>query len=122
MALAAAACGPGQAGVRARLALVAMLGAHAADTNTERLSPVRHRRFTLAEYHKMIETGILGEDEHLELLEGEIVQMSPHDKPHARALVMLNRWLTRSLGDEYVVRPQVPLTLRTASPSPTSQS
>ena len=95
-----------------------MTGARAAETDTERLSPVRQRRFTLAEYHKMIEAGILGEDEHLELLEGEIVQMSPQDKPHTRALVMLNRWFTRSLGDEYVVRPQVPLTLTDSEPEP----
>lgn len=40
------------------------------------LSPVRLRRFTVAEYHKMIDAGILGEDEHVELLEGEIVEMN----------------------------------------------
>ena len=95
-----------------------MLGARAAETDTERVSPVRQRRFTLAEYHKMIEAGILGEDEHLELLEGEIVQISPQDKPHARALTKLTRWFVRSLGDEYAVRPQLPLTLADSEPEP----
>ncbi len=66
----------------------------------------------------MIETGILGEDEHVELLEGEIVQMSPQEKPHARALGKLTRWLVKGVGDEYVVRPQCPLTLPDSEPEP----
>ena len=94
------------------------LGTKPTDASTERLSLVRNRRFTVAEYHKMIETGILGEDEHVELLEGEIVQMSPQEKPHARAMAKLNRWFTQGVGDEYVVRPQLPLTLPDSEPEP----
>jgi Uma2 family endonuclease len=93
-------------------------GAAVPEPDTERLSPVRHRRFTVAEYHQMIATGILGEDEHVELLEGEIVEISPQDKPHARAMAKLNRWFTRALSDEYVVRPQLPLTLPDSEPEP----
>jgi len=89
-----------------------------AKSDAERLSPVRPRRFSVAEYHGIIEAGILGEDEHVELLEGEIVEMSPQDKPHARALARLNRWFTRALGDEYVVRPQLPLTFPESEPEP----
>jgi Uma2 family endonuclease len=66
----------------------------------------------------MIETGILGEDEHVELLEGEIVQMSPQEKPHARAIAKLNRWFVQGVGDEYVIRPQLPLTLPDSEPEP----
>jgi Uma2 family endonuclease len=66
----------------------------------------------------MIETGILGDDEHVELLEGEIVQMSPQEKPHARAMAKLNRWFTQGVRDEYVVRPQLPLTLPDSEPEP----
>ena len=66
----------------------------------------------------MIDAGILDEDEHVELLEGEIVEMSPQEKPHARATTRLNRWLTRALGDEYMVRVQMPLTLRRSEPEP----
>jgi Uma2 family endonuclease len=80
-------------------------GTRAPEPVTERLSLVRLRRFTVAEYHKMIEAGILGEDEHVELLAGEIVQMSPQEMPHARAIAKLNRWFAQDLGDEYVVRP-----------------
>jgi Uma2 family endonuclease len=59
----------------------------------------------------MIENGILGEDERVELLEGVIVTMSPQKDAHAWAIQWLNRLLVRRLGDEYGVRRQLPLTL-----------
>jgi Uma2 family endonuclease len=70
------------------------------------------RRFTVDEYHRLIAAGILDEDEHVELLEGVITAMSPHGGPHARCIQWLNRYLIRTLPDAYVVRPQLPLTLR----------
>jgi Uma2 family endonuclease len=66
----------------------------------------------------MIEAGILGEDEPVELLEGEVVEMSPQDKPHARALARLNGRFARALGEDYVVRPQLPLTFPDSEPEP----
>jgi Uma2 family endonuclease len=70
------------------------------------------RRFTVEEYHQLIEAGILDEDEHVELLEGVITSMSPHGGPHARCMQWLTRYLIRTLPDAYVIRPQLPLTLR----------
>jgi Uma2 family endonuclease len=69
------------------------------------------RRLSTEDYHRMIETGILGDDERVELLEGVIVAMSPQKDPHAWAIQWLNRLLVRALGDEFWVRPQLPLTL-----------
>lgn len=69
------------------------------------------RRLSIEDYHRMIETGILGEDERVELLEGVIVAMSPQKDAHAWAIEWLNRFLARTLGDEFRVRPQLPLTL-----------
>lgn len=40
-------------------------------------------RFTVEEYHRMAEAGILGEDDRVELLEGEIVDMPPIGSEHA---------------------------------------
>ena len=59
----------------------------------------------------MASAGIFDEDERVELLEGVIVAMTPQSAPHARRIQWLTRFLVRTLGDEYAVRPQLPLTL-----------
>ncbi len=74
-----------------------------------RLEP--QRRISVGEYHRMIEAGILDEDEHVELLEGVIVEASPQSEAHAHAIQWLTRTLLRALSDDYFVRPQLPLTL-----------
>ena len=52
------------------------------------------RLFTIDDYHKMIDTGILHEDDRVELLNGEIQPMSPIDSVHAANVNRLNRLLT----------------------------
>jgi Uma2 family endonuclease len=69
------------------------------------------RRLTVEEYHRMIEAGILDEDERLELLEGVIVAMSPQKDRHAWPVELLTRLLVEALGDAYRVRAQLPLSL-----------
>lgn len=68
-------------------------------------------RFRVEAYHRMLEAGILGEDDHVELLEGVIVEMSPQGAAHARIVARLNRFLVLSVGEAFEVRPQLPLTL-----------
>lgn len=69
------------------------------------------RLLSVEEYHRMLTAGIFDEDERVELLEGVIVAMTPQSVAHARRIEWLNRFLVRRLGDEYSVRPQLPLTL-----------
>ena len=38
---------------------------------------LQRRQFTVQEYHKMAESGILTEDDRVELIAGEIVKISP---------------------------------------------
>jgi Uma2 family endonuclease len=71
----------------------------------------RQRRITVEEYHRMIDAGILHEDEHVELIDGFLVGMTPQKSPHAYALQKLNRLLIQSAGDAFAVRIQMPLTL-----------
>ena len=57
------------------------------------MTPVR-RRFSVEEFHRMAQAGLLGEDDRVELLEGEIWQMSPIGSRHAACLRRLRRLFT----------------------------
>jgi hypothetical protein len=46
-------------------------------------SGIRRRRFRAEEYHRLAEVGILRQGERLELIEGEIICMSPIGLRHA---------------------------------------
>jgi len=49
------------------------------------------RRFTLDEYHNLIEIGFFNESERVELVEGILVDMSPKNPPHIRTVNRLRR-------------------------------
>lgn len=68
-------------------------------------------RFTVDEYHRMADTGILHEDDRVELIDGEIVRMSPVGAQHAGTTKKLNRLLSRALGDAAVIGVQDPVRL-----------
>jgi len=74
------------------------------------MRPTR-RRFTVDEYHKMVDCGILHEDDRVELIEGEIVQMSPIGSRHAAQVRRLNRVLGRLVADRAIVAVQDPVAL-----------
>jgi Uma2 family endonuclease len=64
------------------------------------------RRFTADEYHRMAEAGVLREHDRVELIEGEIVEMTPIDPRHGAVVDRLNHTLTRACGDRAIVRVQ----------------
>jgi Uma2 family endonuclease len=81
--------------------------------------PIPRRRFTIDEYHRMGEAGVLSEDDRVELLDGEIVQMTPIGVPHASCVDRLNALLARRLGKSAIVRVQNPIILdRRSEPQP----
>lgn len=49
------------------------------------------RRFTVDELERMLQAGILHEDDRVELLDGQIVEMSPINPPHAACVNRLNQ-------------------------------
>jgi Uma2 family endonuclease len=63
----------------------------ATPTATPAATTRRRRRFTADEYHRMGEAGILREDERVELLDGDVVEMSPVGDPHVAAVTRCGR-------------------------------
>lgn len=51
------------------------------------LESVRQRRFTREEYFRMVETGVLGPEDHTELIEGYLVEMTAQNAPHRAVIV-----------------------------------
>lgn len=69
------------------------------------------RRFTADEYHRMGQVGILGEDDRLELLEGEIVEMAPRGSRHQAAVDRFTRLFSSLMADAAIIRVQGPVRL-----------
>jgi Uma2 family endonuclease len=76
------------------------------------------RRFSVDEYHRMIETGILSENDHVELLDGWILEMSPIGPPHASCVRLLSTLLQEVLPTDWFVSIQSPITLENGEPEP----
>jgi Uma2 family endonuclease len=76
------------------------------------------RRFTVDEYHKMIEIGVLTEDDRVELLEGYLVEKMPHDPIHDGTLQKVNKRLLRAIPAGWDVRVQMAVTLGGSEPEP----
>jgi Uma2 family endonuclease len=69
------------------------------------------KRFTVADYHRMAEAGILGPKERVELIDGEIVEMSPTGHPHWVRVARATTLFIRTFGDRAVVNVQNPIQL-----------
>lgn len=69
----------------------------------------------MQEYARMGEAGIFAPDERVELLEGDIVPVSPQDPRPASRVAALTALLVRCFGDDHEIRVQLPLTLGTHS-------
>jgi Uma2 family endonuclease len=69
------------------------------------------RRFTAGEYMRMAETGILAADARVELIEGEIIDVSPSGSRHAACISRLSALVHGRLGRAGIVRVQLPLEL-----------
>lgn len=81
-------------------------------------APVTHvarlretRKFTVAEYYRMVEVGILQTEERVELIEGDILVMPPIGPFHAEGVDDFNEFFSRYAAGRYRVRVQAPVHL-----------
>jgi Putative restriction endonuclease len=76
------------------------------------------RRFTVDEYHRMIEAGILTEDDPVELLGGWIVLKMPHNPPHDNALELADEAIRARLPTGWRLRIQSAIITTDSEPEP----
>ena len=73
-------------------------------------APAPHR-WTRRQYEQIVEAGILDENDRVELLDGEIIEMSPQKGPHATGVTLAADELRAAYSRDYTVRTQLPLAL-----------
>jgi Uma2 family endonuclease len=72
---------------------------------------IPRRKFSISDYHRMAETGILAENERIELIAGDIVTMIPVGSQHTSCVKSLKQLFTTMLIDTVVVWVQNPICL-----------
>lgn len=76
------------------------------------------RRFSVAEYHRLIASGVLTEDDNVELLNGYLVHKMSRNPPHDSALQLLLAALPPRLPGGWTLRLQSAVTLAASEPEP----
>jgi len=80
---------------------------------------IQKRLFTVDEYYEMARSHILAPTDRVELIEGEIVQMTPIGSNHAGVVACLYSFFSKNLGEKAIVWVQNPLRLsRYSEPEP----
>lgn len=76
-------------------------------------------KWTNEQYDRMIEVGILKEDERVELIRGEIVEMAPIGLPHEACVIRLTKLFEKKFGEVALVSVQNSILLpNTSRPQP----
>lgn len=77
---------------------------------TTAYAPTRHR-LSADDFLRMAHSGILDEDDRVELIEGDLIDMAPIGTEHAGLVYWLSQRLTLMIGDGAIVGAQNPLYL-----------
>jgi Uma2 family endonuclease len=75
-------------------------------------------RFTVAQYERMVDLGIIDDRSAVELLEGYVVLKMPQNPPHSVCVQRVNRVLLRAVPAGWDFRPQSPIRLADSEPEP----
>jgi len=79
------------------------------------MKAIEMRRWTRDEYDRMIAAGLFAPGEQVELIDGEILQVTPQGSFHATAIRLTEDALRAAFGSAFDVRAQLPLALDPAS-------
>ena len=74
-------------------------------------------KWSVADYHQIVESGVFA-DKFVELLEGEIITMSPESPLHSSVNYSVADYLRNLLGNLAIVREAHPITLDNSEPEP----
>lgn len=72
---------------------------------------VTRKKFTIDEYHKLLDLGFFSENDRIELIRGEIIEMAPKRTPHSVCNSLLWKQLYELIGKQAEIRVQEPITL-----------
>ena len=72
---------------------------------------IQARKWTRVEYERLVECDILGPDDRIELLGGEMIVKEPQYSPHATAIRLVMRALRHAFGEGWDVGSQLPIAL-----------
>ncbi len=80
--------------------------------------PLPIHRFTVEQYHRLGELGVLTSEDRVELLEGWIVHKMNQRPGHGFVVRILDKWLQANIPDGWLVQCQLPITLQNSEPEP----
>jgi Uma2 family endonuclease len=75
------------------------------------VNTVQLRRWSREEYERMIDAGVLTPEDQVELIDGDIITMTPQKSRHATAVQLAQIAIGRAFGEGFSVRTQLPLAL-----------
>lgn len=84
------------------------------ETGEAKTSGVKVHKWTRKEYYRMAELGFF-HGKRVELIEGEVIEMSPMNKPHATAIRIILDALRKIFVQGYVVDSQLPMSFGKAT-------
>lgn len=84
---------------------------NAAQNAAQNTVTARPKRFTVEDYHRLTALGFLGEDDHIELIRGELIEMAARGAAHESCITRLLRVLPGIVGDRATLRCQSPIVL-----------
>ena len=79
------------------------------------MADIELKRWKRVEYERMVDCGVLGPGDRVELIDGLLLVAEPQSSLHYTAIMLVERALARAFGDGWVIRTQAPVALDDAS-------